>query len=194
MYFNQWLPSLLRSAGWASPIPSLVHSLVPNACASPRHPLRGQWWNNVPGQQISHYLSVCLKLPNTHAQVSSCFAHIEDHFSVWNNCVMLRPMNMANWLTMLDALGDWCARNSFYVFANELRLHACCSLLVLFIDSLRHLLLSTGIWGDPADSLQAKLHRAYLAFKSWCSASRIACSQPAFQPKQVTWFFSVNLI
>ena len=52
---------------------------------------------------------------------------------------------------------------------------------------LRHLLLSIGIWGAVDDSVQTRLHRAYLEFKRWCATHKIACSQPAFQQKMVAW-------
>lgn len=52
---------------------------------------------------------------------------------------------------------------------------------------LRHLLLSTGIWGAVDDPMQTRLHRAYLEFKRWCATHKIACSQPAFQQKMVAW-------
>ena len=52
---------------------------------------------------------------------------------------------------------------------------------------LRHLLLSTGIWGAVDETVQTRLHRAYLAFKGWCATHKIACSQPAFQQKMVAW-------
>lgn len=59
---------------------------------------------------------------------------------------------------------------------------------------LRQLLLSTGIWGSVGDAVQTRLHRAYLDFKSWCSQNRIACSQPAFQQKNVAWYGLTSVI
>lgn len=53
------------------------------------------------------------------------------------------------------------------------------------LASFRHVLLKCGIWGTPDETVQVRLHRAYLAFKRWCSSNKIACSQPAFQPRHV---------
>ena len=64
---------------------------------------------------------------------------------------------------------------------------------VFLVMLLRHLLLSSGTWGDVSEPVQARLHKAYLAFKSWCLEHKIACSQPAFQPKMETWTLKVTV-
>ena len=62
----------------------------------------------------------------------------------------------------------------------------CVSCLVN-ISWLRNLLLSIGLWGRADEAVQTRLHRAYLAFKTWCATNQISCSQPAFQPKMDSW-------
>lgn len=62
----------------------------------------------------------------------------------------------------------------------------CVSCLVN-ISWLRNLLLSIGLWGRADEPVQTRLHRAYLAFKTWCATNQISCSQPAFQPKMDSW-------
>lgn len=57
-----------------------------------------------------------------------------------------------------------------------------------FIHWPRHVLLNSGLFGDPTvDSKRVLLHRAYIHFKNFCTAKRIYCSQPAFQEKLATW-------
>lgn len=65
--------------------------------------------------------------------------------------------------------------------------YACMPITLQWIGFLRQVLLTSGVWGSVEESVQVRLHRAYLAFKSWCSRNKIQCSQPAFNQKMVTW-------
>ena len=64
---------------------------------------------------------------------------------------------------------------------------ACMPITLQWMCFLRQVLLTSGVWGSVDESVQVRLHRAYLAFKTWCSRNRIQCSQPAFNQKMVTW-------
>lgn len=54
----------------------------------------------------------------------------------------------------------------------------------------RDMLLRVGYFGDVADPIRVRLHRAYLHFKKWCASSKVSCSQPNFREYLVPWMIS----
>ena len=101
-------------------------------------------------------------------------------FTSWmeEQCTLPEPMrNCFVWSPTENA----CAQRTMIDFHGQIR-----EWVALWTMS-RNLLLSTGIWGRVDEPVQTRLHRAYLAFKTWCATNQISCSQPAFQPKMDTW-------
>ena len=54
---------------------------------------------------------------------------------------------------------------------------------------LRNLLLRCGVFGSAEESMTVKLSRAHKDLKAWCSRNKVACSQPEFTPRMVTWLW-----